>query len=205
MCFLGKVPGVSPKHAKNNTNKIKTEKIDVISNAGNLLTNDRKDDVIDKLPIEPDKQKLNIFKKISSKTKEDKERDTIDHLHKMKEFGFQADSKHPLINAESYHANAIIKNEDKIIQQVPLMNNSVMPRAVEENTTNFVNPGLDSYDMSPCDPRTLSTPKTPEIGMQSPVVVFEQQKRKKKDKSGKKKEPKVKTPKNILNPTKKVS
>lgn len=193
----GKVPGGSPKHVK--PAKIKTEKmIDMGLNAINPLLNERKDEAIDKLPIEPDKQKLNIFKKISSKSKEDKEREMLDLQHK-----FDSPEDFSTLNTEyDKQRNDLIKQEDKkpIVQNL-VVNNNVPRVPGSQDVTDMMSPSSDAFmfDMSP--PGTPRTPKTPELSV--PHVSLE--KKKKKDKTGKKKEPKPKIPKNIISPKKVIS
>lgn len=200
--FKGKIVGDSPKHMKNAIPKIKAEKnIDVMQHSGVSMLNDIKEEPVDKLPIEPDKQKLNIFKKISSKPRDDKDRDMLDPQQKYKDLNSRENSSSITTDDERYHNNASIKQEDKKTNfQSPVINNNVLrvPGA-EDGISNMMSPGSDVYmfdDMS--SPGTPSTPKTPELNL--PNVPFE--KKKKKDKSGKKKEPKIKTPKSSISPKK---
>ncbi|XP_003427022.2 transcription initiation factor TFIID subunit 3 isoform X1 [Nasonia vitripennis] len=193
----GKVPvGGSPKHVK--SSKIKAEKVDIDMGlvANNpLLLNDRKEEAIIKLPIEPDKQKLNIFKKITPKSKEDKEmldvQQKFDSRENFSAFNMEYDKQ---------QRNDLVKQEDKkpIVQNI-IVNNNV-PRVPEDvGLTDMMSPNSDTYmfDMSP--PGTPRTPKTPELSLPAHVPL---EKKKKKDKTGKKKEPKQKIPKNNPSPKK---
>lgn len=191
--FVGKMSDDTSKLLKNNVtaNKIKPEKIMDMPNFGNFLLNQVKEETIDKLPTELDKQKLNIFKKISSKSKE-----TLENpQQKSKDLASVGNTSSVLGVDEQYRNDNEIKQEDKKSSlQNHIMNNNAL-RVPEEGVTNMMSPSSDdmcSYgEMSP--PRTPGTPKTPEISI--PM----EQKKKKKDKSGKKKEPKINTPKSNIN------
>ncbi|XP_023246704.1 transcription initiation factor TFIID subunit 3 [Copidosoma floridanum] len=200
----GKLAGTSPKQTKNNVSKIKVDKSDNLSNLSIPFMNERKDEPVDKLPIEPDKQKLNIFKKISSKPKEDKDRVFSDPQHKLKEAP-QENLFPNVTDLERYRVDPMIKQEDKkpILPQNSLLNNNLV-RASEDNVMSMMSPGSDGFmfDMSPSQLRVPSTPKTPELSVPNPVMAFDQQKKKRKEKGGKKKEPKIKAPKNIISPKK---
>ncbi|XP_011496850.1 PREDICTED: transcription initiation factor TFIID subunit 3 isoform X2 [Ceratosolen solmsi marchali] len=202
----GKISGGSPKHIKNipTINKVKVERvIDVTQNTENISLNERKEEVVDKLPIEPDKQKLNIFKKISSKPKEDKEKEVIDLQHKLKDHACSDNSPSLIISDNERNRNDIlVKQEDKkSILQSPLANNCAARATVtDDGVVDMMSPGSDVYmfdDMSP--PGTPSTPKTPELNV--PNVTMEQ-KKKRKEKTGKKKETKLKSLKNTVSPKK---
>lgn len=205
--FLGKgSSGNSNSRQVKNTvpnNKMKVEKMDIIQNLDNSFLNDRKEEMIDKLPIEPDKQKLNIFKKISSKSKEDKEKES-DFLQKAK-LTSENSSNLMLDESDKYRSDLVIKQEDKkaMVQSPIVNNNTVRTPGTEDNVTNMMSPGSGSdvymFDMSP--PGTPSTPKTPELSVTN---ISTEPKKKKKDKSGKKKDSKPKTPRSSVSP-KKVS
>lgn len=158
--------------------KIKNEKI-----VSNIIV-DKKDD-IDKLPSAPDKQKLNIFKKIS-KPKDDKLSDIVDH-HKYKDQIKRENSPNIIIDNnidDKINRNDVnIKKED-IIKKVPRT-----PDVNMHNNDGYINdlrsPSSDVYmfddNMSP--PGTPSTPKTPELNVPGPADV----KKKKKETRGRKK------------------
>lgn len=203
-------------------NAVKPDKPDLVQPMYNnpLPANERPEEIrttmVDKLPIEPDKQKLNIFKKISSKPKEDKEKDF--HLeppqHKPKEFDNPPVAVVVDDGVNERHARnndlAVKHQEEKRPMVVPnhVVNNHVVRSAsVPEPTPNCVptsmmmSPGSDMYTMESPPGTPISTPKTPEFSV--PIAAMEQQqKKKKKDKSGKKREPKIKTPKNPMHPKK---
>lgn len=180
----------SPRSVKNNvgTGKGKTEKIVNMQNSGDSLFNEPKDETIDKLPTELDKQKLNIFKKISSKSK-----DTLESPQQKSRDSAFGENMSSVIGADlqGRHDNDIRQDDKKLTLQNHLVNNKALRS--EEGVTNMLSPssdGINSYsEMSP--PRTPGTPKTPEINL--PV----EQKKKKKDKSSKKKDQKINLPKNV--------
>jgi transcription initiation factor TFIID subunit 3 len=179
------------------------EKTDVTQNTGNIPLTDRKEEVVDKLPIEPDKQKLNIFKKISSKPKEDKDKEVLDSQHKLKELAPSETPSSLIVSDNERHRNDVpVKQEDKksIVQSPLANNNTTRTTLADDGVVDMMSPGSDVYmfdDMSP--PGTPSTPKTPELNV--PNVSMEQ-KKKRKEKTGKKKEPKPKTLKNTVSPKK---
>ena len=152
------------------------------------------------MPIEPDKQKLNIFKKISSKTKEDKERES-DSQNKLKEMTSQENSPALIAGDNLLHRNDIIKQEDKkpVAHIHPLVNNNNAMK-MSNDVTDLIsrNPNTYTFDMSP--PTTPGAPKTPEVRADVPNFIVEKKKR--KDKTGKKKEPKPKIPKSSFSPKK---
>lgn len=173
----------------------------------------KEDTVVDKLPSEPDKQKLNIFKKISKPREEkekdkDKEKEPAELSHKYKDLGSRECSPALIIdeNTEKQHtvqhrndvAEVTKRNEEKKTPHTPDVH--VQPTCGGD-MVDMQSPSSDVYmfdtDISP--PGTpSSTPKTPELNV--PAVV--EQKRKKKEKSGKKKEPKLKSPKQCVSPKK---
>lgn len=139
--------------------------------SSNKMT-DFKEEPVDKLPTEPDKQKLNFFKKIS-KPKDDRDRDLLTN----------ETTKHSM--------NVDIKQEEeKLLPPVAILNNNLerIPKPDfqhRELATSF-------DDMSP--PGTPKTPKTPEL---CNITTPNDQKKKRKERSSKKKEkePKIRTPK----------
>ncbi|XP_043489018.1 transcription initiation factor TFIID subunit 3 isoform X3 [Polistes fuscatus] len=184
----------SPKLPKPIQVKAKPEKVIDLTSSPPLP--ERKDDNIDKLPSEPDKQKLNIFKKIS-KPREDKEKE-IPEQHKHKELDSRESSPGLIIdeNLEKHaHKNdSEIKKEEKKTPHTPDVH--VHP---EGDLIDIQSPSSDVYmfdDMSP--PGTPSTPKTPELNVPTSI----DQKKKKKEKSNKKKESKIRSPKRCVSPKK---
>ncbi|XP_025157013.1 transcription initiation factor TFIID subunit 3 isoform X1 [Harpegnathos saltator] len=197
----------SPKPSKVVQPKIKaTEKVIDLTDSSPLV--EKKEDTIDKLPSEPDKQKLNIFKKISKPREEkDKDKETVEPPHKHKDLNSRECSPALIIdeNTEKQHAvhrNDIVdtakRNEEKKTPHTP----DVHVQLTDGDLVDVQSPSSDVYmfddtDISP--PGTpSSTPKTPELNV--PTVL--EQKRKKKEKSGKKKEPKLKSPKQCVSPKK---
>lgn len=185
-------PAGSPKLPKASQPKAKVEKTEQI-NSG--LTQERKEDNVDKLTSEPDKQKLNIFKKIS-KPRDDKEKETPEN--KYKDLDSRESSPGLIIdeNMEKINRRNDIepKPEEKKIPQVPDAHIQPDP----SDLTGIQSPSSDGYmfdDMSP--PGTPSTPKTPELNV--PMVSDQKKKRKEK---GKKKETKLKSPKQCVSPKK---
>ncbi|XP_012277504.1 transcription initiation factor TFIID subunit 3 isoform X2 [Orussus abietinus] len=190
-----KATGGSPKLSKTLQPKIRLEK--VIDLTGSPPQFEKKQDTVDKLPSEPDKQKLNIFKKISKTPREDKEKEVAPEHHKHKELDSRESSPDLIIdeNVDKFaHRNDVdSKREEKKTPHTP----DIQPDA-EFPSDGIRSPSSDVYmfdDMSP--PGTPSTPKTPEVSVPIPV----DQKKKKKDKS-KKKEPKLKSPKHCVSPRK---
>ena len=105
-----KISGGSPKPVKSGTplTKTKAKKLVVEQNTESPFSNKRKAETIDKLPIEPDKQNLNSFKKISSKRKKDKERES-DLQHKLKEMASRENSPTLPAGDNLLHRKDIIK------------------------------------------------------------------------------------------------
>ncbi|XP_051173985.1 transcription initiation factor TFIID subunit 3 isoform X2 [Leptopilina boulardi] len=169
----------SPKSQKI-PSKVKTEKI--IEIPSNVITPlpDKKQD-IDKLPSEPDKRKLNIFKKISKPEKE---------TEKHKDLKISRENSPIDIGERNQIDSGEIKREEKKTPHTP---DVVLPVG---DASEFQSPATYAYtfdNMSP--PGTPSTPKTPELSLPVPV----EPKKKKRERVTKKKEPKVKTPKSTLN------
>lgn len=184
----------SPKMPKAVPPKTKPEK--VIDLTSSPPPTERKEDNIDKLPSEPDKQKLNIFKKIS-KPREDKEKEPSEQ-HKHKELDSRESSPGLIIdeNIEKHaHKNDTeAKKEEKKTPHTPDVH--VHP---DGDSIDIQSPSSDVYmfdDMSP--PGTPSTPKTPELNVPTPT----DQKKKKKEKNNKKKESKIRSPKRCISPKK---
>ncbi|XP_012221841.2 transcription initiation factor TFIID subunit 3 isoform X3 [Linepithema humile] len=191
----------SPKSSKVAQPKVKTEKVIDLTDGSPAA--EKKQDTVDKLPSEPDKQKLNIFKKISKPREEkdkdkDKDKETPEP-HKYKEVLDSRDNSPELIidveNAEKHRNDVDGKGgrEEKKTPHTPDVH-------IQPDGDLAGSPPSDVYmfdDASP--PGTPSTPKTPELSV---PIVPEQQKRKKKEKSSKKKEPKLKSPKQCVSPKK---
>lgn len=185
-------PANSPKPPKVTQPKTKVEKSEP-SNAASGL--EKKDDNVDKLPSEPDKQKLNIFKKIS-KPRDDKEKELSDNKYKNLDSresspGLVIDENNEKLNRRH---EAESKPEEKKTPHTPDVHN----QPDSGDLTGLQSPSSDVYmfdDMSP--PGTPSTPKTPELN----VPVLNDQKKKRKEK-GKKKETKSKSPKQCISPKK---
>ncbi|XP_015440338.1 PREDICTED: transcription initiation factor TFIID subunit 3 isoform X2 [Dufourea novaeangliae] len=186
----------SPKLTKKSEPKAKTEKI--IDLTGGSPPVERKEENIDKLPSEPDKQKLNIFKKIS-KPREDKDKDTSEQ-HKYKELDSR-ESSPGLIIDENTDKQALrndieIKHEEKKAPHTP----DVHLQSDAGELIDLQSPGSDVYmfdDMSP--PGTPSTPRTPELNMPTTPT---DHKKKRKEKISKKKELKSRSPKHCGSPKK---
>nr|XP_034176337.1 transcription initiation factor TFIID subunit 3-like isoform X2 [Osmia lignaria] len=186
----------SPKLQKVAQPKAKTEKVIDLVDGSTAV--ERKEDNIDKLPSEPDKQKLNIFKKIS-KPREDKDKD-ISEQHKYKELDSR-ESSPGLIIDENIDKQTIsndndAKREEKKTPHTPDVH--LQPDGGE--LTDVPSPGSDVYmfdDMSP--PGTPSTPRTPELNMPTTPT---DHKKKKKEKISKKKELKSRSPKRCVSPKK---
>lgn len=191
----------SPKPSKAAQPKVKAEKVIDLTN--DLPVAEKKEDNIDKLPSEPDKQKLNIFKKISKpreekdkdkETPETKYKDTLDHLHDQSP-ELVIDDNNAEKHAHRNDADAKGSREEKRTPHTPDVH--IQP---DSDQTDMQSPPSDVYmfddaDISP--PGTPSTPKTPELS----VPTVPEQKRKKKEKS-KKKESKLKSPKQCVSPKK---
>ncbi|XP_025266483.1 transcription initiation factor TFIID subunit 3 isoform X2 [Camponotus floridanus] len=190
----------SSKPSKAAQPKVKSEKtLDPIDDAPIV---EKKEDTIDKLPSEPDKQKLNIFKKIS-KPREEKDKDKeISEPHKYKDILDSRENSPELIidvdNMEKHaHRNdADTKGgyEEKRTPHTPDVQPDADLADVQSSESDVYI--FDDADISP--PGTPSTPKTPELN----VPTVSEQKRKKKEKSGKKKESKLKSPKQCISPKK---
>lgn len=190
----------SPKLPKNTQPKTKMEKI--IDLTDGPTPTERKDDNIDKLPSEPDKQKLNIFKKIS-KPREDKDKDKdkdTSEQHKYKELDSR-ESSPGLIIDENLDKQILVtdndvKREEKKTPHTPDVH--LQPDGGE--LIELQSPGSDVYmfdDMSP--PGTPSTPRTPELNMPTTPT---DHKKKRKEKINKKKELKSRSPKHCVSPKK---
>ncbi|XP_076172400.1 TBP-associated factor 3 isoform X1 [Ptiloglossa arizonensis] len=186
----------SPKLTKKTEPKTKPEKI--VDLTGGSPPTEKKEDNIDKLPSEPDKQKLNIFKKIS-KPREDKDKDTLEQ-HKYKELDSR-ESSPGLIIDENIDKQIVrndndVKHEEKKTPHTPDVH--LQPDGGE--LIDPQSPGSDVYmfdDMSP--PGTPSTPKTPELNMPTTPT---DHKKKRKEKINKKKELKSRSPKHCGSPKK---
>lgn len=195
-------PG-SSKLAKATQPKVKNDKvIDLIDDSPAA---EKKGDTIDKLPSEPDKQKLNIFKKITKPREEkDKDKETLEP-HKYKDtLDSRENSPGLIIDVDNTEKHTTHRNdpdakgggrEEKRTLQTPDVHAQPDPDLTEVQSS-----GSDVYifdaDISP--PGTPSTPKTPELS----VPTVPEQKRKKKEKSGKKREAKLKSPKQCVSPKK---
>lgn len=198
----------SPKPSKATQPKVKVAE-KVIDLTDSLPSIEKKEDTVDKLPSEPDKQKLNIFKKIS-KPREEKEKDkeTVEPPHKYKDLDSRERSPALIIdeiNTEKQHVvhrNDVMdlkRSEEKKTPHTPDLHvqSTDGPDLVDVQSPPSDVYMFDDTDISP--PGTpSSTPKTPELNV--PIVV--EQKRKKKEKSSKKKEPKLKSPKQCISPKK---
>ncbi|XP_011637929.1 transcription initiation factor TFIID subunit 3 isoform X2 [Pogonomyrmex barbatus] len=192
----------SPKLSKTTQPKVKTEKtIDLIDTPP---ATEKKEETVDKLPSEPDKQKLNIFKKISKPREEkDKDKETTEP-HKYKDVLDSRENSPELIidveNAEKHvHRNDADPKGGREEKKTPHTPDVHIPpdgdlADVQSSSSDVYI--FDDADISP--PGTPSTPKTPELS----VPTVPEQKRKKKEKSGKKKEPKLKSPKQCVSPKK---
>ncbi|XP_012543687.1 transcription initiation factor TFIID subunit 3 isoform X2 [Monomorium pharaonis] len=193
----------SPKSSKTTQPKVKTDK--VVDLTDNSVAVEKKEETVDKLPSEPDKQKLNIFKKISKPREEkDKDKETTEP-HKYKDALDSRENSPELIidieNAEKHvHRNDTDpkggRSEEKKTPHTPdvhIQSDSDLADVQSLSSDVYM---FDDADISP--PGTPSTPKTPELS----VPTVPEQKRKKKEKSGKKKEPKLKNPKQCISPKK---
>lgn len=177
-----------PAKIKNTVTK-KSEKLTTPS------MSDKKEENVDKLPSEPDKQKLNIFKKIS-KPRDDKSIDVIDH-HKHKEIetrdqspgliidepndkhNREANDKHSRETNDKHSREVEGRREEKKVPHTPDVH-------VDNDIVDLRSPTTNVYmfdDMSP--PGTPSTPKTPELSVPGPPP---EAKKKRKEKGSKKKE-----------------
>jgi len=188
----------SPKPSKTVQPKIKADKVIDLTDSSTII--DKKEETVDKLPSEPDKQKLNIFKKISKPREEkDKDKETFESYKYKDTLDSRENSPELIIDIENTekqtHRNDADKGrEEKRTPHTP----DIQP---DGDLVDMQSPSSDVYmfddaDISP--PGTPSTPKTPELSV--PTVA--EQKRKKKEKSGKKKEPKLKSPKQCVSPKK---
>lgn len=192
----------SPKSSKTTQPKVKTDK--AVDSADASPAVEKKEETVDKLPSEPDKQKLNIFKKIS-KPREEKDKDKeITEPHKHKDVLDSRENSPGLIidveNAEKHgHRNDVEpkgEREEKKAPHTPDVHIQSDSDLADVHSLSSDVYTFDGADISP--PGTPSTPKTPELS----VPTVPEQKRKKKEKSGKKKEPKLKNPKQCVNPKK---
>ncbi|CAL7941793.1 unnamed protein product [Xylocopa violacea] len=188
----------SPKLQKNTQPKTKTEKV-VDLTSGSSPSNERKEDNIDKLPSEPDKQKLNIFKKIS-KPREDKDKAEAVEQHKYKELDSRESSPGLVIDEniekQTQRGDNDTKREEKKTPHTPDVH--IQPDVGE--SIDLQSPGSDVYmfdDMSP--PGTPSTPRTPELNMPTTPT---DHKKKRKEKINKKRELKSRSPKHCVSPKK---
>ncbi|XP_071557835.1 uncharacterized protein Taf3 isoform X4 [Temnothorax nylanderi] len=185
----------SPKPSKATQPKVKPDKAVDLTDGPPAV--EKKEETVDKLPSEPDKQKLNIFKKISKPREEkDKDKETTEP-HKHKEI-LDSREKSPdlamdIENAEKHahrnDADPKAGREEKKTPHTPdvhIQSDSDLADVQSLSSDVYL---FDDADISP--PGTPSTPKTPELS----VPTVPEQKRKKKEKSGKKKEPKLKSPK----------
>ncbi|XP_046485681.1 transcription initiation factor TFIID subunit 3 isoform X1 [Neodiprion pinetum] len=185
-------PAGSPKPPKVVQPKMKLEKSEPTNSS---LVQERKEEKVDKLPSEPDKQKLNIFKKIS-KPRDDKEKDTTENKHK--DLDSRESSPGLIIDENIEKLNRKIDAEAKTEEKKTPHTPDVHVQPDSGDPTGLQSPSSDIYmfdDMSP--PGTPSTPKTPELNV--PVVIDQKKKRKEK---GKKKETKLKSPKQCISPKK---
>ena len=182
---LAQTKSASPK-VKLTQSKMKPEKVTDIQSIAPV--SERKDENVDKLPSEPDKRKLNIFKKISKAEKEPEQ-------HKQKTLDSREASPPLIIDVEDRHAHRIDLEMKREERKTPHTPDVVLP---DGDADDFQSPSSDVYmfdNMSP--PGTPSTPKTPDVALPLPA----EPKKKKKERVNKKKEPKVKTPK-IMSPKK---
>lgn len=187
----------SPKSSKVTQAKVKTEKVVSIDLTDGSSAVEKKQDTVDKLPSEPDKQKLNIFKKIS-KPREEKDKEASEP-HKHKEALDSRDNSPELIidveNAEKHRNEVDGKGvrEEKKTPHTPDVH-------IQPDGDITESPPSDVYMFDDASPPGTppSTPKTPELS----VPTVPEQKRKKKEKSSKKKEPKLKSPKQCVSPKK---
>ena len=175
----------SSKQPKVTQPKVKADKVPDLPN--NVQIPEKNEELINKIPSEPDKRKLNIFKKISKSEKELEQ-------HKHKEFDSRENSPALIIDVEDRHVHRADVEGKKEERKTPHTPDVILP---DGDANDF--PPSDVYmfdDMSP--PGTPSTPKTPDLNVPPPV----EPKKKKREKSNKKKEPKVKTPRTTMAPKK---
>lgn len=176
--------------------KAKPEKVQEIASVAPPV--EQKEDNVDKLPSEPDKQKLNIFKKIS-KPREEKVADGPELL-KYKDLDSRESSPGLIIdeNSEKHAQRGDVdaKREDKRTPRTPEVH---IHEGAETADMQSHSPDVyifDDDDMSP--PGTPSTPKTPELSVPVPVDL----KKKKKERNVRKKEQRSKSPKRSISPKK---
>ena len=187
---------VTTKTTKATVSRVKPEKTPDIPII--VTPSEHKDDSVDKLTSEPDKQKLNIFKKIS-KPREDKSLE-VPELMKHKELDSRENSPSLIIDENSdkhvHRGDSDVKRDEKKTPRTPdvHINESGEPIGMQNSTSDMY---MFNNMSSPAIP---SAPKTPEINL--PMVV--DLKRKKKDRNVRKKEQRVKSPKQSVN-LKKVS
>ncbi|KAK0161710.1 hypothetical protein PV327_008129 [Microctonus hyperodae] len=170
---------VSGKISKKSSPKLKSEK--AINSASAMHSVKQENNIKGKLPVELDKQKLNIFKKIS-KSRDEKNSETPEH-HKFKDTELQSSTSGLVFD----EADKFIRNDPEI--KLEETKTSVMKEEdIFSNTeiTESRSPSSDMYaydDMSP--PGTPSTPKTPELNVPGCPT---DQKKKRKEKSNRKKD-----------------
>lgn len=172
---ITKIPkAAGPKIPKLNQ-KVKQEKLAEL--AAILPNVEVKEETVDKLPSEPDKQKLNIFKKIS-KPREDKEKEMMD-VHKYGKDGlpFAVDSPRPL--DERLHEVDDKEDRKPFTPEIHIAGDDV-PEVIPP-----------PYGFNNNSPLNMPVPKTPELNM----YLMSDPKKKRKDKISKKKDSKCKPPK----------
>lgn len=195
----------APPHKENSAKIPKIPQTKVKAERGLELTPvplvpDEKEDIVYKLPSEPDKQKLNIFKKIS-KPREEKSADAPELLNKHKDLDSRECSPSLIIDEITDKGIPRIdvdaKRDEKKIPKTPDVHIDEGGEPIDPQS-----PPSGVYmfgDMSP--PGTPSTPKTPELEV--PVMV-DIKKKNKKERNVRKKEPRSRSPKRSISP-KKVS
>ncbi|KAK0169806.1 hypothetical protein PV328_010446 [Microctonus aethiopoides] len=170
---------VSGKISKKSSPKLKSEK--VASSASAMHSVKQENSIKGKLPVELDKQKLNIFKKIS-KSRDEKNSEIPEH-HKFKDTELQSSTSGSILD----EADKFIRNDPEI--KLEETKTSVMKEEdifLNSEITESRSPSSDMYaydDMSP--PGTPSTPKTPELNVPGCPT---DQKKKRKEKSSRKKD-----------------
>ncbi|XP_033213543.1 transcription initiation factor TFIID subunit 3-like isoform X2 [Belonocnema kinseyi] len=187
----GKAPGPSnrpgtPKLAQTKTSpkvkstqpKVKPDKVVEVPN--NVAIVEKKDENVDKVASEPDKRKLNIFKKIS---KTDKELEQV----KQKVSDSWEASPPVIVDDEDRQAQKVDVEINREERKTPHTPDVVPPDGGDAD--DFQSPGSNVYMFDNMSPP--GTPKTPDVALPVPV----EPKKKKKERVNKKKEPKVKIPK----------
>ncbi|XP_025988155.2 transcription initiation factor TFIID subunit 3 isoform X2 [Solenopsis invicta] len=191
----------SPKSLKTTQPKVKADK--VVDLTDNSVAVEKKEEPVDKLPSEPDKQKLNIFKKISKPREEkDKDKETTEP-HKYKDTLDSRENSPELVidveNAEKHaHRNDVDPKGGREEKKTPHTPDVHIQSDSDVADVQSLSSDVYIFDDAISPPGTPSTPKTPELS----VPTVPEQKRKKKEKSGKKKEPKLKNPKQCISPKK---